>query len=186
MVVVEVVVETGKDLIITDILKLKNICSPIEENEVSNTISLLEQEIEILTKRGIIGIGLAAPQIDITKRVAIIRIEKIKINLVNCDITDKFDPIVYTEGCISLPGQTCKVKRYNQIIIKNNKLGFPDKFMAYGLPAIAIQHELDHLDGILITDKAILKHNNIGLNQPCPCGSGKKYKKCCKGKNNGH
>jgi len=52
------------------------------------------------------------------------------------------------------------------------------------LEAICVQHEIDHLNGITIHDrenksKPIISEKKIGRNDPCPCGSGKKYKKCC-------
>jgi uncharacterized protein YecA (UPF0149 family) len=66
------------------------------------------------------------------------------------------------------------IKRYNQIEFKNDG----QLFSAEGKEAQIIQHEIDHMDGILIIDKEY-KSNNVGRNDPCPCGSGKKYKKCC-------
>lgn len=165
-----------KDL---DFLRQKSLdVSSIEEaNEI---ISSLETELQISNEIGKPGIGLAAVQIGILKRVAIVRIGNIKINLVNSKILELYDPMDSEEGCLSLPGKNCKVKRYNQIVIKND---FEDtKFCAYNLVSICVQHEIDHFDGKIISDIEIIPIINIGPNMPCACGSKLKYKKCC-GKN---
>ena len=48
-----------------------------------------------------------------------------------------------------------------------------------GFDSIAVQHEVDHLNGILIEDRRHIVPQKVGRNELCPCGSGKKYKKCC-------
>ena len=51
------------------------------------------------------------------------------------------------------------------------------------LESVCVQHEIDHLNGVVCMDRkvntTIVKDKKIGRNEPCPCGSGKKYKKCC-------
>lgn len=166
-------------MIITDINLLKNISSDVssslEELEIVNQL-----EIELLKSSN--GIGLAAPQIGIFKRVAIIRIGNLKVNLINSKILHRSGNIVFEEGCLSLPNVNVKVNRSLDVLVQNN--GFLDcqKFAAFALPAVCIQHEMDHWDGILMTDKAISSHLETGPNMPCPCGSKLKYKKCCGGK----
>lgn len=165
-------------MIVKDLDFLRQISTSVSSIEEANDIiSLLEKELQHSNDMGDLGIGLAAVQIGILKRVAIARIGKVNIKLVNCNIFEKYDPIDSDEGCLSLPGKNCKVKRYNQILIENNLIGF-NKFCVYGLVGICIQHEIDHWDGNLIIDNEI-KNVNIGQNMPCPCKSGNKYKKCC-------
>ncbi|HUU88453.1 MAG TPA: peptide deformylase [Candidatus Glassbacteria bacterium] len=174
-------------MIVTDIKDLKDICVPIasaeEEKEI---VEQLEKELEISGNNGFPGIGLAAPQIGIKKRVAIIRVDKTNtINLINSFIIRGDDTVVSEEGCLSLPGKTSKVKRFLNLQIKNNSfLNGSTKFAAYGLSAICIQHEMDHWEGILMLDKEISIYDNIGPNMSCPCKSGLKFKKCCRDKVN--
>ena len=167
-------------MIITDINKLRQICKPASKIEAIEIIEFLDKELQEINKYGICGIGLAAPQIGIDKRVAIIRIGNIKIDLVNCSIAEQYDIGPSKEGCLSIPGKTCIVDRYNEIIIKDNYYGNINNFVCYGMVSIASQHELNHFDGMLMIDKAIPEHINIGDNMECHCGSRKKYKHCCK------
>lgn len=174
-------------MIITDIKDLKDICVPVDfAEEEKEIVEQLEKELEISGNSGFPGIGLAAPQIGIKKRAAIIRVDKTNtINLINSSIVRGDDMIVSEEGCLSLPGKTAKVKRFLNLQIQNNSfLNGSTKFAAYGLSATCIQHEMDHWEGILMLDKEISIYDNIGPNMPCPCGKkieGKrlKYKKCC-------
>ena len=137
-------------MIITDKSKLTNICEPALPEEVDSIIRQLEKNLFISAGKNNPGIGLAAPQIGINKRVAIIRLGKEgNINLVNCNIADKYDLVkVDNEGCLSFPGKRVNTYRYNEIYVENNFVE-PYCFVATGIHAIAIQHELDHLDGIL-------------------------------------
>ncbi len=167
-------------MIVKDLDFLRQVSTPVSSLEEANeVIVLLEKELQYCNQIGKSGIGLAAVQIGILKRVAIVRIGNIKINLVNCNISETYDIIDSEEGCLSLSGNF-KVKRYNQIVVENN-LEF-NKFSGYGIVGICIQHETDHFDGKIIVDNEIKKEINIGQNMPCFCKSGKKYKKCC-GKN---
>ena len=168
-------------MIITDIDKLKIKSELVKENEVVDIVSALHLELEEMNKFGLSGIGLAASQIGIYKQAAIIRINNFKINLINCSISEGFDLQPSKEGCLSMPGQTCIVNRCNEIIIRDNILGNINNFVAYGLVAVCIQHEIDHFFGVLMTDKIVkAEFNSVGDNMPCPCNSGLKYKKCCK------
>ena len=164
-------------MIVKDLDFLRQKSLPVSIEESNEIISLLEKELQTSNEMGNSGIGLAAVQIGILKRVAIVRIGNIKINLVNSKILELYDPIESEEGCLSLPGKNCKVKRYNQVVVKNE---FEDnKLCAYGIVSICIQHEIDHFDRGLISDIEIKPSINIGPNMPCPCGSKIKYKKCC-------
>lgn len=164
-------------MIITDIelLRRKNI--RVETNEVADLIHTLESE---LTHSRSVGVGLAAPQIGINKSIAIVRLRTYEYeenyDLVNPIIVDKLHGFINEdEGCLSLPGKRINTRRYKEIFIKDEL--HPAGFVVTGFPAVVIQHEVDHLEGILITDRAVGK-DKIGRNDPCPCGSGKKFKKC--------
>ena len=139
--------------IITDQNFLKIPCEKANLEEVSNIILQLEKSLKDSETE---GIGLAANQIGIKKRIAIIRFNKIEIDLVNADIVSSYDKILVDgEGCLSFPGRTEKTFRFNEIHVKNEV--YPYNFIAVGLLSVAIQHELDHLNGILFIERALPK-----------------------------
>lgn len=139
--------------IITDQNFLKIPCKKVNLEEVPNIILQLEKSLK---DSEVEGIGLAANQIGIKKRVAVIRMDKIKINLANADIVSSHDKILVDgEGCLSVPGRTERTFRFNEIQVKNGV--YPYNFIAVGLLSVAIQHELDHLNGILFIERALPK-----------------------------
>ena len=167
-------------------LRLKS--EDAKPDEVGSVINLLDSELDNSARLGKPGVGLASPQCGIYKNIAIVRLNDIKINLVNCKIKTGYDKQVFTdEGCLSFPGRVENTMRFQEIYVVENEVE-PYNFTASGLLAVVIQHELDHLNGIILPDVAIPKQlkNKIGPNDPCICGktdpiSGKvkKYKKCC-------
>ncbi len=97
------------------------------------------------------GIGLTAIQIGIPKKVAIIRMPKLKLDLVNPVLLEKYDKFRFQkERCLSLPGLAIDTTRYMDIMIKN---GDGKIFSFYGLEAIVVQHEIDHMNGLTILDR---------------------------------
>ena len=105
------------------------------------------------------GIGLAAVQIGILKRVIVIDLSKdVKkkepIFIINPEIVSQSKSLVsYEEGCLSIPNQFAKVERPNSCKIKFlNYSGKKKELQAEGLLATCIQHEIDHLNGILFID----------------------------------
>lgn len=166
-------------MIITDEKLLRVKCENALPGEVGHLIDLLEIEL----KRNGTGIGLACTQIGIAKNVAIVRInDKYKINLVNAKIAKGYDLEVFEdEGCLSFPGKFVRSMRYKEIYVTEN-MDNNREFIAQGLIAVVVQHELDHLNSRLLPDIAIkeeLKKIKIRPNDPCSCNSGKKAKKCC-------
>ena len=169
-----------------DALRVK--CEDVTLEEVGPLIEQLERELAEANRLGKNGIGLAAPQIGIAKNIAIVRIDKAKglyFNLVNCKIEKSFDPAIFRdEGCLSFPGRVEDTMRYQEVYITNN-LVEPHSFVATGFLAVVCQHELDHLNSTLLPDRMIpkpvpvVRKNKVGPNDPCICGSNKKYKKCC-------
>jgi peptide deformylase len=98
--------------------------------------------------------------------------------LINPEIIKKSEQIIKPgEGCLSIPNKTFNTVRYNQIEFMNDG----QMFSAEGVEAQIIQHEVDHINGILVCDREY-NPSLTGRNDPCPCGSGKKFKKCCLGK----
>ena len=140
-------------MIITNETQLRVKCDDVLPNEAKGLIKQLEYELDLSDKNGFPGIGLAAPQIGIAKKAAIIRINNdLKINLINCKIAGKYDEFLFQgEGCLSFPNKFINTKRYREIWVTDNMF-YPYSFIARDLMSVAIQHELDHLDGKLLID----------------------------------
>jgi len=176
----------------------------LREVSVEEGRTIATELFQILNKRGD-GIGLAANQVGIDAQVAVVNVIE-PLVLINPKIIHKEFPIDYFEGCLSYPKKGTPTTRYRDVIIQtaqsesgwyfsgvestqeakgsweqDNKKEDQEKRL---LEAICVQHEIDHLNGITIHDrenksKPIISEKKIGRNDPCPCGSGKKYKKCC-------
>lgn len=107
------------------------------------------------TMRAEAGIGIATPQIGQSLRLCVIEHEAEILTLINPEITTlSQEKIVFEEGCLSLPGQFYPIVRSEHLTVKFvNEKGLPKKLRAQGLLAIVIQHEVDHLDGLLIATR---------------------------------
>lgn len=161
-------------MIITDVKELRQPIIEVDLEEGIEIINKLEKELSKISN----GIGLAAPQIGIKKKVAIIRFNKYNLNLINPTIIDKRQPLTMkAEACLSLPGLYVDTQRYKEVFVKD--LLKPEGFIGVGKIAIVLEHEIDHTEGILIIDRT----NKIKRNDPCPCdcnidGKPIKFKKC--------
>ncbi len=101
------------------------------------------------------GVGLAAPQIGVSKRIVVIDVGDGLIEMINPVITKKEGSVVGGEGCLSVPEYEGEVERAAYVECEyNERSGRRMMIGTDGLLAIAIQHELDHLDGVLFIDKA--------------------------------
>ena len=121
-----------------------------------SVISLISEMREIMAREK--GIGLAAPQIDVGKRIIMVDTgegEKGRIVLINPEIkgvSDKIEP--YEEGCLSVPKIFADVMRPAEVFLKGlTPDGKEIEYEAKGLMARVLQHEVDHLDGILFIDR---------------------------------
>jgi peptide deformylase len=143
-------------MIITNESLLRVKCSDVLPDEIDSLRSKLQYALNWSEKNGLPGVGLAAPQIGIAKKMAIIRIDdKLVIDLVNAKIEDKKYPFIFEgEGCLSFPGRFEKTNRYREIVVGNNFV-WPYRFIATEFLAVVILHELDHLNGVLLSDVAI-------------------------------
>jgi len=105
------------------------------------------------------GIGLAAPQVGISQRIFVLDVEResgerSKFALVNPLIKESSGSIVGEEGCLSIPGIHADVKRRAEVVFEGlDEGGAPVVVRGDGLLARALQHELDHLDGVLFVDR---------------------------------
>lgn len=108
------------------------------------------------------GVGLAAPQVGVSKRIMVIDVSgedepNNPIVFINPQIIEKEGSLVGLEGCLSFPEVFFEVRRFNKITVKYQNLAGKDiKMQAEGdLLCRAIQHEIDHLDGELFINKAV-------------------------------
>lgn len=102
------------------------------------------------------GVGLAAPQVGYPLRIIVCELEDKFYALINPEIINRSSQeIVMEEGCLSLPQVVGEVSRPEKVTIKALNLeGKKIKIKSFGLLARVLQHEIDHLDGILFIDKA--------------------------------
>lgn len=106
------------------------------------------------------GVGLAAPQIGILKRVVVIDVGDALYELINPVIIKKTGEEIEQEGCLSVPNLVGDVKRATKVVAQAlNRNGELIEYEAEGLLARAFQHEIDHLDGILFVDLAEKVYN---------------------------
>lgn len=102
------------------------------------------------------GIGIAAPQVGESLRLAVVCLGELPVQLVNPEIVWKSDEqVLGDEGCLSLPGVRVVVPRANSIKVAfTDRDGQRQEWRLSGLDARVVQHEVDHLDGVLILDYA--------------------------------
>ena len=134
-------------------LILRKKCQKIKEiDDEIKKLGLEMTEIMITNQ----GIGLAAPQIGELKRIIVIKTERGAQVFINPEIIKKSKEMeIMEEGCLSFPGLFLKIKRAKEIEVNAfNLKGKEFQLKAEGLLARVIQHEIDHLDGILFVDQA--------------------------------
>ena len=108
------------------------------------------------------GIGLAAPQVGVFKRLLVLDLhaghdqrppDEPPIIVINPEFVSKSGTIIWEEGCLSVPGETGDVTRASEVTVRyQNVHGEEFEIEAEGLLAVALQHENDHLDGVLFVD----------------------------------
>ena len=120
----------------------------------SRIITLIDDMIETMYHAD--GIGLAAPQVGVLKRIIVLDVGDGVIELINPKIIEMEGEQIETEGCLSIPGVSGDVKRPEFVKVRGlNRLGKAIVIEGDDLLARALCHEIDHLDGILFTDKEI-------------------------------
>ena len=177
---------------------------PLRKVSVDEGMEIAKELFDILNKRQD-GIGLAANQVGIDAQVAVVNVRE-PLVLINPQYEELGKEIQYYEGCLSFQGKGVNTKRYDSVVIKTEQDESSWYFSGAQNPTdgqsgwekrernkndaelrlletICVQHEIDHLRGLTIMDRQIINtiktQNKIGRNDPCHCGSGKKYKKCC-------
>jgi peptide deformylase len=104
------------------------------------------------------GVGLAAPQIGVGLRVLVVGYKKHRFEIINPELVSATGEALDEEGCLSLPGINVDVLRQVRVHVKGfSAVGRPVVIREQGFLARIIQHELDHLNGVLIIDKGPVK-----------------------------
>lgn len=170
-----------RDAIVTDLSVLRQKSKPTSFKEIED-LQLVERIQEAYLDAWSPGVGLAAIQIGLPLQMAWYRVPDLsRLNgyleetLINPKIISLSGGcVVPKEGCLSIPDTWTSTRRYQCVVYTNNGV----QKIATGFRALVIQHEIDHMSGILCIDR---KYSSIkiGRNNPCPCGSEKKYKRCC-------
>jgi len=134
---------------------LKKKASPVAE--VNDSVRALVNDM-FETMYAADGVGLAAPQIGVLKNVIVLdttprQPDSKPVAMVNPEIISLEGKMVYTEGCLSIPGEAEEVERAAKVTVKFlDPEGNPQTLVAEGLLAVAIQHETDHLNGTMFVD----------------------------------
>jgi peptide deformylase len=130
---------------------LTKVCRPVKEMN-DRTLELIDDMIETMYDAD--GVGLAAPQVGVLKRIAVIDVGEGPIVLVNPEILETSGEQTGQEGCLSLPGKAGDVTRPNYVKVK----AYDEEMKEYiiegeELLARALVHEIEHLDGHMYTEK---------------------------------
>lgn len=132
---------------------LKQPCKPVQKIGTSLR-KLLDDMLETMNHAQ--GVGLAAPQVGVSKRVIIVDVGEGLIELINpeilsCEGTDRA-----WEGCLSYPGIIGEIDRHLKLVVSGlDRQGHRRWVAAEGFLSRALQHEIDHLNGVVIKDRAI-------------------------------
>ncbi len=129
----------------------------IEGETLTGMLGLMKEVLEACRRSGINTISIAAPQVGIMKRVFIIDSPSIEMVVINPVVTKTSGKQVNKEGCLSFPvGVYYRVERPNIVKFRyQNSNGFTRSMKFHDIYAAAVQHEIDHLDGILMDDRGL-------------------------------
>jgi len=113
---------------------------------------LIDDMLETMPQAG--GVGLAAPQIGVSLRVIVLQMpDEEPVALINPEIVKRSGEREVSEGCLSVPGYAGEIKRSLSVTVKGqDRQGKTIRLKATGLMAQALEHELDHLNGVLYVD----------------------------------
>ena len=171
-------------MIITEVSKLQTLCEEVSSVEEGYEIGaqLLKELTETKT-----GIGLAANQVGINKRVCVINVKE-PIVLINPRIVERSqEEFLFPEGCLSFPNKHVKVMRNVSVVVETDnhegKLSFSaeSEDINNAFECACVQHEIDHLDGITMFDRAYVAQpykapEKIGRNERVTITDGKETK----------
>ena len=144
------------------ILNVRKIGDPVLRSKAKKVDEVTEKTNKLIdnmfeTMYAEDGVGLAAPQVGMLKRIAVVDIrEDNPIVLINPEVVEESGKAIMEEGCLSIPGRTGEVIRSKKIKVRSlNREGEEIEFEAEGYEARAVLHEMDRLDGVLFIDKLV-------------------------------
>ena len=162
----DAVVEEEPCLRRTAPLQLRYYGDPVLRKKAEPVAEITEEELQLAEEMLITmyatgnGIGLAAPQVGVLKRFLIVDVSAVDdeeyepVMLFNPEILGEEGEIVAEEGCLSIPNVTADVKRPEKVVVEGINVAREQvRIEAEGLLARALQHEIDHLNGVLFIDK---------------------------------
>lgn len=130
---------------------LRKVCRPIKVFD-EKLGKLLDDMHETMRKAD--GVGLAGPQVGILRRIAVVEVGDFYVELINPEILEVGGEQIGVEGCLSVEGKNCYVARPNYVKVRYfDRYGVQKILECEELPARAVFHETDHLDGVLFYDK---------------------------------
>ena len=147
---------TVRDLVVYPDPVLKKVAEPVGNIKDKKIADLVKDMVDTMYAND--GLGLAAPQIGESLRIIVLDVSQVEINssllkLINPQIVDSKGNIIWEEGCLSLPGINEEIERKEYVKVRAyNPDGEQIEIEGEGLFAVALQHEIDHLDGILLVD----------------------------------
>lgn len=140
---------------------LKQVAAPVDQLEAP-IVAIIQDLVDTMVDSGH-SVGVAAPQIGKLWRIVVVDVSQSKLGkdnnhglleMVNPDIIEKSGSKMMREGCMSVPDYTGNVTRAEQIVVEfADRSGQLRVIQASGFEAVAIQHEIDHLDGLLFLDR---------------------------------
>ena len=140
---------------------LKQVAEPVAEIDES-VIGVVKDLVDTMLDAGH-SVGVAAPQIGVLQRIVVVDVSRSKLGkennhglleMINPEVIERSGSKMMREGCMSVPDYTGNVTRAEQIIVEfTNPGGQLRVIEASGFEAVAIQHEIDHLDGLLFLDR---------------------------------
>jgi peptide deformylase len=140
-----------REIVVVEDKRLRTKCPKVPR--IDGSIQQLIDDM-VDTMRDAPGIGLAAPQVGVLLRVIVCEVDENLHCLVNPEIIRMEGEQVGNEGCLSIPGYIGEVRRAEKVVVKaRNRAGKDVRIKAEGLLARCLQHEIDHIDGILFTDR---------------------------------
>jgi peptide deformylase len=142
---------------------LKKLCHQVQD--IDSTIQCLIDDLLDTMQAGPGSVGVAAPQIGVTLRVCVVDVSANRhgrdnnhgrLCMINPEIVTREGRAIMREGCMSVPDYTGDVERSTEITVRFSEPdGSQREIAASGFEAVAIQHEMDHLDGVLFLDRIV-------------------------------
>ena len=131
---------------------LGKVCREVTE-VTPKIVTLIDDMLETMYEAN--GVGLAAPQVGVSLRVVVIDVGDGLVELINPEIVASEGSETSTEGCLSFPGMWGEVERFTCVTVQGmDRHGKPVAIKGTDMLARALQHEIDHLDGVLFVERA--------------------------------